>query len=136
MTKQAYLDRVNEKYRTDPEFRDRKIKASSARWKRTRDDRSEQPARLFRAARSRAKKAGLEFTIEVADVVIPDRCPILDVPLGLVGSPYAPSLDRIDNNRGYVKGNVAVISKLANQMKGLMVIADAERLLAYMRTAT
>lgn len=31
--------------------------------------------------------------------------------------PHAPSLDRIDPKRGYVPGNVVVISRMANTIK-------------------
>lgn len=75
---------------------------------------------MFGAARSRAKKRGLEFNIELSDIVIPDKCPILEVPFiyGTKGDySYTPSLDRIDNSKGYIKGNIMVISQKANSMK-------------------
>lgn len=77
--------------------------------------------RMFFTARSRAKKHGMEFTIREADILIPDTCPYLGVPLthaygeGRVQS--NASLDRIDSALGYVPGNVQVISDLANRMK-------------------
>jgi uncharacterized membrane protein len=43
------------------------------------------------------------------------------------------SLDRVDNTKGYVKGNVKVISFWANQMKGNMDVEQVEALLKYMK---
>ena len=71
---------------------------------------------LYKGAKSRAKKFGTEFSIERSDVVIPDGCPILKIPF-THNTEYAASLDRIDNSKGYIKGNVQVISRRANLMK-------------------
>jgi hypothetical protein len=79
--------------------------------------------RMVMEAKKRAKKRGLPFSITVEDVPIPDRCPVLDIPLvpwepgkGRTGS--SPSIDRIIPELGYVRGNVAVISWKANHIKG------------------
>jgi len=76
---------------------------------------------LFRIAKHRAKKKGIPFTIEVTDIVIPDVCPFFNEPFvfEFVGSPhpFAASLDRIEPELGYVKGNIQVVSNLANKMK-------------------
>ena len=71
-------------------------------------------------SRVRAKKAGLPHTISLEDIIVPEFCPILRIPLQ-VGTQKqkqnSPSLDRIIPNLGYVPGNVQVISYLANTMK-------------------
>lgn len=75
---------------------------------------------LYRAAKRRAKNKSLEFSITLDEIVISESCPILGIPL-IVGDSKihdtSPSLDRIDNSKGYIKGNVQVISNLANRMK-------------------
>lgn len=71
-------------------------------------------------AKERAIKYGYEFDIKDSDIVIPDKCPLLDVPfiIGEKGNyEYTPTIDRIDNNRGYTKDNIWVITKKANAMK-------------------
>lgn len=84
------------------------------------------PARvLLNSAKRRAKDKKFEFNIEVSDINIPTMCPILDIPILRVytegkkagPTPNSPSLDRIDNTKGYIKGNIQVISHLANTMK-------------------
>ena len=99
--------------------------------------RSKDPVRaLLNAARSRSRLYGLDFDITHEDVVMPEKCPILGIPFGpntgrgCGAHSDSPSLDRIDPSKGYVKGNVQVLSRLANTMKSN---ATREHLLAFSR---
>lgn len=79
--------------------------------------------RMHQRAKQRCRKSGLEFSITVDDIVIPDVCPILGIPLNMNSGrsgayKNSPSLDRINNNKGYTPDNIQVISQLANAMKG------------------
>ena len=76
--------------------------------------------RMWRAAKVRAEKSNLEFDIQVADIIIPEKCPILGIPLILDSKKpidASPALDRVDNKQGYVKNNIVVISTRANRIK-------------------
>jgi len=72
-------------------------------------------------AKQRAIKKGLEFNIDKSDIIIPEKCPLLNIPLfvndGKLG-PNSPTIDRIICKKGYIKGNVMVISAKANTAKG------------------
>lgn len=78
--------------------------------------------RMYKNAKSRATRANILFNLEVSDIVVPPKCPILNIDFKhdnrKIPKFNSPSLDRIDNNKGYVKGNVQVISYRANTMKG------------------
>ena len=91
-----------------------------------------QETRMFRRVKTRAKDRGLDFDLEKSDIVIPEVCPVLGMRLehhtGSGGRYNSPALDRIDNSKGYIKGNVIVISHLANMMKSS---ANEEQLLAF-----
>lgn len=82
-----------------------------------------QPAkRLLWAAKKRAKERNLDFDIVEEDIVVPTHCPYLGIalvnsrPRGSSRRDVA-SLDRVDPTKGYIKGNVQVISQMANTMK-------------------
>lgn len=72
-------------------------------------------------AKSRAKKLGLQFNLTLDDIVIPEKCPCLGTTLntkrGCGPGPDSQSLDRLDPKKGYVRGNVWVISQRANVIK-------------------
>lgn len=79
-------------------------------------------AKMLNRAQQRAKQQSLPFNLELKDITIPDKCPVLGIALEAhSGSPggtkCSPSLDRIEPEKGYVKGNVRVVSQLANAMK-------------------
>lgn len=77
---------------------------------------------IIRNSKYTAGRRGIYFNLKYTDFELPKYCPILGVKLeygaGNDGnSPYHATLDRIDNNKGYIPGNVMVISRLANAMK-------------------
>lgn len=121
--------RALERYRTDPEFRAKKNQ-QALDWRRN----NWQISRL-RSAAGRAKRIGREFSITVADVVWNESCPILGIPLNYSNEKQlddSPSLDRIDNNKGYVPGNVVVVSWKANNLKSNGTLEDFKKLIVWL----
>ena len=76
---------------------------------------------LWERLRQSSKEVNREFNIDVEDIVIPEYCPYLKTKLSTnLNDHKLPNYytgDRIDSNLGYIKGNVQVLSKLANTMK-------------------
>lgn len=89
--------------------------------------------RMHQRAKQRCVKTGREFNLQVEDITIPDVCPILGIEINMNSGrsgayKNSPSLDRIDNSKGYIKENIQVISQQANAMKGA---ASKEELLQF-----
>jgi hypothetical protein len=101
----------------------------------SRKQREERPAAMMlNRVRCRAKKKGLAFDIDISDIVIPPRCPVLGIPIAVqtgTANDNSAELDRIDNTKGYVKGNVVVVSRRANRIKNDASIAELEAILAF-----
>tara|TARA_R110000787_G_C13114994_1_gene414101 strand:- start:76 stop:522 length:447 start_codon:yes stop_codon:yes gene_type:complete len=77
---------------------------------------------MLRGAKYRSKNSGIPFDLDKDAITIPDQCPVLGIPLFFTYGSRAtkdnqPSLDRLDPSKGYVRGNVAVISFRANRIK-------------------
>lgn len=77
----------------------------------------------IKATKYRAKSKNREFNLTEDDFNqnIVARCPILGIKLNYHSEGWnkndTASIDRIDNSKGYVSGNIWVISNLANSMK-------------------
>jgi hypothetical protein len=86
-----------------------------------------QTTKMLVNARNRAIKKKLLFDLDIDYVrsLVVSRCPVFNMPLEWsayrgnerLPLPNSPSLDRIDPTRGYVKGNVWIISHKANMFK-------------------
>ena len=92
---------------------------------------------LIRAAKARAKKKGIPFDITIEDFILPEKCPLLEIPL-TVGygnsQENSYSLDKIIPDLGYVKGNVWVISNKANMIKNNASLEELKLLVKNLET--
>ena len=122
--------------RSDPNYRElersrdtEKISNNSNSYKKS----------VLRAAQQRAKIRGLEFNIGLEDFDIPKLCPLLNIPLqNHIGESVlqddSPSLDRIDSSKGYIPGNVWVISNKANRAKNNLTLSELQQLVVNLET--
>jgi hypothetical protein len=93
---------------------------------------------LVLCAKSRSKRVGLPFDLTVYDLApLPSKCPVLGLWLVYnnrrVG-PDSPSLDRLVPSRGYVRGNVRVISQRANALRSNGTADELEAVARYARS--
>jgi len=79
---------------------------------------------IYNRLKSSAKKRGIPFTItktDLWDIDVPLTCPILGIPMKVDSSrklqDNSISYDRLDNSKGYVAGNLIIISYRANRLK-------------------
>lgn len=122
------------RYETDPEKRQKYLEYFKKRHQEEYYDESKKEYRkLFYSEpknrlhaklvslKSYCKKNGIPFNLSVEDIDIPEVCPLLGIKLTFVVGEgrldSTMSLDRIIPELGYVKGNVRILSDLANRMK-------------------
>lgn len=86
--------------------------------------------------KARCIKRGIPFDMRQEDLVVPEVCPVLGIPL-VVGkgsfSDNSPSVDRLVPSLGYVTGNVRIISYRANAIKRDATLEELEAIVAYLR---
>lgn len=80
--------------------------------------------KMYDRCKTRATKKGLQFTITLDDLPeVPAICPVLKTPMTV------PSVDRVDSSKGYVPGNVRIISNRANMLKNDATLEELRLLL-------
>lgn len=128
----AYYEEYKKKL-TNGEIPEEEIIKKKENAKKNSDkERLENPSKyLYKSAKARADRKGLAFDLDIEDIIIPTHCPVLGIEISLSNrgiKDNSPSLDRIDSSKGYIKGNVMVMSYLANAMKRT---ANSDQLLKF-----
>ncbi len=84
-------------------------------------DESTRVQRTKMLSRKKATSRKREFSIQWYNISLPSVCPCLGIKLDYMKTDNdwrnRPSIDRIDNSKGYIPGNVWVISSWANAIK-------------------
>jgi hypothetical protein len=118
-----YIERNRETYIAN-------IKRGRVRWRKN------NPLRVrFQAIKSGAKRRGIPFELEMEDIPTSEHCEACDVKLTLNGGPIRNekmTIDRVDNAKGYVRGNIAVICNRCNSLKRDCTVDDLQRPIRYM----
>lgn len=94
---------------------------------------------LLAMAKNRSKNKNIEFNLTIEDIKIPEICPVLGIPIFRDrgrGDDNSPSIDRIDNTKGYIKGNICVISRRANTIKSCGSLEDHQKVIDYIKSRT
>ena len=88
--------------------------------------------RILTRAKSRAKQKNIPFNLTLEDIEVPETCPLLGIPIEIQPKkgyhPNSPSLDKIIPEKGYIKGNVWVISNRANTLKNDATLQELKTL--------
>lgn len=93
--------------------------------------------KMLTTSKRRAKVTGREFNLELTDIVVPKLCPVLGIPLSWSSriTDNTPSVDRVDNSKGYTKDNIRIISMRANRIKSQASAEELRLVLEYMENS-
>lgn len=154
--KERELNYFRLRYSTDPEYKYRKDK-KSLDWRNNKrggnpefvekerlaaiENTKKWPTSkyLFKQIKKSAKARGLDFNLDEEDLVPPENCPHCGIKLrtyigeGSKGND-ALSVDRLDNNKGYIKGNIAIVCWRANNLKRDATVEELELLIKWMKS--
>ena len=133
-----------EKLKADPERYAKKKKRDAEYVRQLRKTPSGWLKMAIVAARARAKRKGITFTVTAEDITLPTHCPVFGSKLdyGVVRKkgtsqynfPNGPSLDRVDPDLGYTSKNTRVISQRANALKSNGTAEEFRNVIKYMET--
>lgn len=90
--------------------------------------------RTINMIKKRCRDEDIPFDLTVDDIVIPDVCPMLGIPLSLnpAHRDNYPSVDRKVPSLGYIKGNINIISYRANRIKNDATIEELRCIVQFM----
>ena len=98
---------------------------------------------IISSLRYRARKKNIPFNLTIDDIPTPTHCEVLDIELCYSRTKRsewenrpegAAELDKIIPKKGYVKGNICVISSLANRLKSNLTEDQLVKILDYIKS--
>jgi hypothetical protein len=92
---------------------------------------------MYRLVKRHAREKGVPFDLSPEDIFIPEFCPVLGIKLSPPGDGLkdsSPTVDRLIASKGYVRGNIAVISSRADRIKSDATLAEFEKIYAWFRS--
>lgn len=131
----APLDRTNRDQKWNASI---KGKSAKQKWKE-KDPKWAWVVSAVGGARHRAKNKGIPFELDNEYIykMLPEVCPALGTPIKFDNKRSnrhdSPSIDRIIPEKGYVRGNVAIISCRANAIKSDANVIEIEQVLNWMK---
>lgn len=88
--------------------------------------------------RIKGKEIPFNLTIDYVESILTDSCPIFNTQFKWIGNKKtletSPTLDRIIPSKGYVIGNVVVISCKANNIKSAYMSTDIFKVAEWLQT--
>lgn len=109
------------------------------KWWKPEKPRKRGPNRMCTQCMKSARKAGVPFSLTPGDIVIPEKCPVLDIPLEFSKDRKrkddTPSVDRLVPGLGYVPENIMVISWRANSLKNNMTLEECKKMYEFFSEA-
>ena len=91
----------------------------------------------FRAKKANALRVGWTWELSFGDIEWPTHCPILGIELDYFAEgrqENSPSFDQIDSGKGYVQGNVQILSWRANRIKNDGTAEEHRKIADYLET--
>lgn len=92
---------------------------------------------LLWGAKARQLERGEPWDLELEDFPVRDRCPVCHrafTPPDPKNPRHSRSIDRIDNTKGYEKGNVDWICRRCNTLKNDGTVEEHRQIVAYMES--
>lgn len=92
----------------------------------------------FYRKKANAIKEGIPFELKFVDIVWPEICPILGIPINYLSvgrTENSCSFDRLDCSKGYTKDNVIVMSWRANRIKNDGSAEEHQKIADFLRKA-
>lgn len=92
--------------------------------------------RLWSGLKNRSRRLMRDFDIKQEDLILPKYCPILGIKIDYSYEKRknnSPSVDRVDNSKGYTKDNIVICSWRANRLKNDATFEEIENIYKFMK---